>query len=88
MTDSIPDTFPGTALSASAGLRDALAGDRHRPLYYFLAPGNWMNDPNGPIFWKGRYHLFYQYNPNGPFGAHSIGVMRRALTSCIGRICR
>src|SRR5258708_22495882 len=48
-------------------LRMALAGDRHRPLYHFVAPGNWMNDPNGPIFWKGKYHLFFQYNPHGPF---------------------
>jgi sucrose-6-phosphate hydrolase SacC (GH32 family) len=23
-----------------------------------------MNDPNGPIYWKGQYHVFYQYNPN------------------------
>ncbi len=22
-----------------------------------------MNDPNGPIFWRGRYHMFHQYNP-------------------------
>ena len=23
-----------------------------------------MNDPNGPIYWKGKYHMFFQYNPN------------------------
>ncbi len=22
-----------------------------------------MNDPNGPIFWQGQYHMFFQYNP-------------------------
>jgi beta-fructofuranosidase len=23
-----------------------------------------MNDPNGPIYWNGQYHMFFQYNPN------------------------
>ncbi len=37
--------------------------DPYRPRYHFLAPANWMNDPNGAIYWKGKYHLFYQHNP-------------------------
>lgn len=24
-----------------------------------------MNDINGSIYWKGRYHIFYQHNPKG-----------------------
>ncbi len=42
-----------------------LVSDRYRPLYHFVAPANRMNDPNGAIYWKGDYHLFYQYDPNG-----------------------
>src|SRR6476659_8036409 len=45
--------------------RTRLAADQHRPQYHYLPPSNWMNDPNGLIQWRGRYHLFYQYNPNG-----------------------
>lgn len=26
-----------------------------------------MNDPNGLIQWEGKYHMFYQYNPQGAF---------------------
>ena len=47
-------------------LRQRFAGDPHRPQYHFLPPSNWMNDPNGLIQWKGKYHLFYQHNPFGP----------------------
>ena len=42
------------------------AADPHRPRYHFLPPSAWMNDPNGLIYWKGHYHLFYQYVPNDP----------------------
>ncbi|MFH1009460.1 MAG: glycoside hydrolase family 32 protein [Candidatus Latescibacterota bacterium] len=47
--------------------RQRFVADPHRPLYHYLPPANWMNDPNGAIFWKGRYHLFYQANPDNPF---------------------
>jgi beta-fructofuranosidase len=40
-----------------------LAGDPYRPAYHFVAPSEWLNDPNGAIFWRGRHHLFYQYAP-------------------------
>jgi beta-fructofuranosidase len=47
--------------------RQQFSNDPHRPTYHFLAPANWLNDPNGLIQWRGQYHLFYQYNPYSPW---------------------
>ncbi|KAG2728785.1 hypothetical protein I3843_01G215700 [Carya illinoinensis] len=37
----------------------------YRTSYHFQPPQNWINDPNGPMIYRGLYHLFYQYNPKG-----------------------
>lgn len=35
-----------------------------RPQFHFSPEENWMNDPNGMVYYKGEYHLFYQYYPD------------------------
>jgi len=57
----------GVTRSEEEALRKKLAADPQRPQYHFLPPAHWLNDPNGPLFWKGKYHMFYQHNPNGAF---------------------
>lgn len=36
----------------------------YRPRYHFSPKAHWMNDPNGMVYYKGTYHLFFQYYPN------------------------
>ncbi len=57
----------GQWLKTAPQKREKLSTDPHRPSYHFLPPNNWMNDPNGLIYWTGQYHMFYQHNPNNPF---------------------
>ncbi|GMN23253.1 hypothetical protein TIFTF001_049071 [Ficus carica] len=49
-------------------------GQPYRTAFHFQPPKNWMN---GPMYYKGVYHLFYQYNPDSAVWgnitwAHSI----------------
>ena len=37
-----------------------------RPEFHFTPESNWMNDPNGLIWFSGKYHMFYQHYPYAP----------------------
>ena len=62
-------------------VRPDFPDDTQRPAYHFVAPRNWLNDPNGNFYWDGTYHLFYQYRdvPHNE-GTDGFGIWAHAAT--------
>ena len=63
----------------ATALEQKLAADPRRPQFHLLPAKNWMNDPNGPIYYNGQYHMFFQYNPHAAVWgdmhwAHSVSA--------------
>lgn len=50
-------------LAAEKDAREKMKDDKFRQGYHLMPPSGWMNDPNGLCWYKGNYHVFYQYSP-------------------------
>ncbi|MDQ1328111.1 MAG: hypothetical protein QG641_1396 [Candidatus Poribacteria bacterium] len=48
-------------INSSRKLRETILSDPYRPAYHIITPEGVCGpfDPNGALFWKGRYHLMY-----------------------------
>ncbi|SFB16523.1 beta-fructofuranosidase [Acetitomaculum ruminis DSM 5522] len=41
-----------------------MAKESYRHINHLMPPKGWLNDPNGTCFFKGTYHIFFQYSPD------------------------
>lgn len=44
--------------------------EEYRPQFHFTAQKNWINDPNGLVWYNGEWHMFFQYMPPHRPGAY------------------
>lgn len=43
------------------------AGDILRPSFHGMPSAGWTNETHGATYYNGKYHVFFQKNPNGPY---------------------
>lgn len=76
MTESYSQIL-AEANQAVAATAAKISDDPHRPIYHLMTRANWINDPNGPVYYDGFYHMFFQHNPRLPdFGPIGWGHAR------------
>lgn len=64
----IASATPRPGVNASLAVpATRFASDHLRPRFHAMPPANWTNEPHGLVLAGGRYHLFYQRTPNGPY---------------------
>ena len=63
-TDAKPTSVDDKAIVAT-DYPEMDYNQKYRPGLHFTSKKNWLNDPNGMMYYDGEYHLFFQHNPKG-----------------------
>lgn len=63
---SVPATASSVTSRGDEGPSATVPRDHLYPALHVRPERGWINDPCGPIHWRGEYHLFYQHNPAEP----------------------
>jgi beta-fructofuranosidase len=69
-TDQVHRKMVDQANASVLRAKTRVEKDPNRPIFHLQPPALWNNDPNGPIFYHGTYHLFCQHNPYGDDWGH------------------
>ncbi|HOX39877.1 MAG TPA: GH32 C-terminal domain-containing protein [Candidatus Brocadiia bacterium] len=66
----------GDLIADARAMRAKLLSDQQRPRYHFVSPEGVCHpfDPNGAIFWKGKYHLMYIIQDPGHCWGHATSA--------------
>ncbi|KAL3140314.1 hypothetical protein ABBQ38_004579 [Trebouxia sp. C0009 RCD-2024] len=52
-------------LETMLDMANSLRHDPEKPVFHVMPRHGWINDPNGPVYYEGKYHVFYQHIING-----------------------
>lgn len=58
---------PGEIAFEDIWLQNILTEDYTKTQYHGGPYQHWMNEPHAPMYYNGKYHLFFQFNLNGPY---------------------
>jgi fructan beta-fructosidase len=70
-----------SAVCGGEGKGEKLYRETWRPQFHFTPKIGWMNDPNGMLFYKGEYHLFFQCDPERPNNPCGVKLWGHAVST-------